>query len=247
MMKNLKVGALAARVGITVRTLHHWDEIGLLVPSHRTDAGHRGYGTEDIVRLQHIMSLRGLGLSLEEIGRVLDDPRASIVDAVERQLERIDSSLRELSRLRDRLERVRELAGNTDETAIEAFLDAIQESVKVEKYYTEAQRNELEARAAELGKEGLRQAERDWAEVIAAFKEARSSGVDAADPTLDPWVEKWNTLIQAFTGGNPGIEQSLGRLYQEEGSERASRGMLDAEVMAYAQEAIGLRREKRAQ
>lgn len=60
-----KVGELAAETGLTVRTLHHWDELGLLTPSERTGAGYRLYSDADVRRLYRIVALRGLGLSLE--------------------------------------------------------------------------------------------------------------------------------------------------------------------------------------
>ena len=62
-----RVGELAGQTGLTVRTLHYYDEIGLLSPSHRSDAGYRLYTAGDVVRLQQIRSLRHLGFALEEI------------------------------------------------------------------------------------------------------------------------------------------------------------------------------------
>ena len=69
--------------GVSVRTLHHYDEIGLLPPASRSDAGYRLYDDESLLRLQQILIGRTLGLSLQEIGRSLDDPdfdhRAALV------------------------------------------------------------------------------------------------------------------------------------------------------------------------
>ena len=69
-----KVGELARRTGLSVRTLHYYDEIGLLSPSQRTDGNHRLYDAVDVVRLQKIKSLRALGFSLREIRESLDRP-----------------------------------------------------------------------------------------------------------------------------------------------------------------------------
>src|SRR4051794_29342440 len=69
-----RVGELAKATGLTVKTLHHYDEIGLLRPSGHTDAGHRLYCKRDLGRLQQILSLRLLGFSLEQIGDALSDP-----------------------------------------------------------------------------------------------------------------------------------------------------------------------------
>src|SRR5215207_9287185 len=63
----LKVGELARRTGLTIRTLHHYDEIGLLKPSQHTDSGHRLYAAGDVARLQQVISLRQLGFTLLEV------------------------------------------------------------------------------------------------------------------------------------------------------------------------------------
>src|SRR5581483_4449475 len=71
---GMKVGELAKRTGLSIRTLHYYDEIGLLHPSKLTGSRHRLYGPGELVRLQQIKSLRQLGLSLEEIRECLDSP-----------------------------------------------------------------------------------------------------------------------------------------------------------------------------
>ena len=67
------VGAVAALTGVSVRTLHHYDHIGLVVPSVRTPAGYRGYTDADIERLHLVLVYRAVGLQLEEIRTLLDD------------------------------------------------------------------------------------------------------------------------------------------------------------------------------
>src|ERR1700749_2444310 len=66
------VGHLARAAGLTVRTLHHWDEIGLLRPAQRSGAGHRRYSDADVARLFRIVALRRLGLSLDAVGAALE-------------------------------------------------------------------------------------------------------------------------------------------------------------------------------
>ena len=82
-MTALTVGQLAGRFGITVRTLHHYDDIGLLRPSRRSPAGYRLYTEDDITRLQHVVVYRRLGFALEEIALLLAHP-----DSVEQHLRR---------------------------------------------------------------------------------------------------------------------------------------------------------------
>lgn len=82
-----RVGALAQASGLTVRTLHHYDHIGLLTPSGRTAAGHRAYSDDDLARLYRISLLRRLGFPLGQIAAVLDDPRWQLGPAVQRHLD----------------------------------------------------------------------------------------------------------------------------------------------------------------
>ncbi|HZN72263.1 MAG TPA: MerR family transcriptional regulator [Micromonosporaceae bacterium] len=118
-MVTKQVGELATATGLTVRTLHYYEEIGLLVPSGRSHAGHRRYDDGDVARLYRICLLRRLGLSLAEIGRALDDPAWSLHAAMSAHLGELDRRLEAAGRLRTRLAALRESAaadcGLTDE------------------------------------------------------------------------------------------------------------------------------------
>src|SRR5213080_4127982 len=105
--QSWKVGELAARTGLTVRTLHHYDAIGLLSPSGRTGSnhgsGHRLYTAADVARLQQVLALKQLGFGLEQIREYLSradyDPRR----VVRLHLERVCGQADELRRLSERL------------------------------------------------------------------------------------------------------------------------------------------------
>jgi len=88
------VGEVAHISGVTVRTLHHYDEIGLLCPSGRTEAGYRWYADPDLERLQQVLYYRELGFGLDEVAAILDDPRMDALEHLRRQhrllTERID-------------------------------------------------------------------------------------------------------------------------------------------------------------
>ena len=89
----LTVGELARRCGMTVRTLHHYDAIGLLQPASRSGAGYRPYARADVERLHRIRALRQLGLSLTDIGIALSGPQQPLADVVDRQIAQIDREL----------------------------------------------------------------------------------------------------------------------------------------------------------
>lgn len=99
-----KVGELARASGLTVRTLHHYDHIGLLRPSARTSAGHRLYSPADVARLYRVTLLRRLGFPLEQIGSVLDDPEWQLEPAVRRHLAQARERAASYGRLSGQLE-----------------------------------------------------------------------------------------------------------------------------------------------
>jgi MerR family transcriptional regulator, thiopeptide resistance regulator len=108
-----KIGELARETGLTVRTLHHYDQLGLLSPRSRTEGGHRCYTREDVGRLHRIVALRSLGISLEEIGGLLDGGE-DLADLLRRQLVVIDERVRLALDLRAR---ITELLGGLDRNA----------------------------------------------------------------------------------------------------------------------------------
>ncbi|WP_030621776.1 MerR family transcriptional regulator [Streptomyces sclerotialus] len=103
------VGQVAGIAGVTVRTLHHYDGIGLLSPSARSRAGHRRYDDADLDRLQRILFYRELGFPLDQVAALLDDPDADPQDHLRRQHELLTA----------RIEKLRKMAAAV-ETAMEA-------------------------------------------------------------------------------------------------------------------------------
>jgi DNA-binding transcriptional MerR regulator len=100
----LKVGELARCTGLTVRALHHYDDIGLLHPSGRSDAGYRLYNATDLERLHTIQALRHLGLPLDDIQKALAEHGQSLPDVIARQLEALDRDIEKALQLRSQLQ-----------------------------------------------------------------------------------------------------------------------------------------------
>ncbi len=109
---DYSVGQVGELLGITVRTLHHYDEIGLLVPSSRSAAGYRLYSHADLTRLQHIVVYRRLAFSLEEIKTLLDADLGDIEDHLRRQRAAVSGRLDELHALVTALDRALETVMN---------------------------------------------------------------------------------------------------------------------------------------
>jgi DNA-binding transcriptional MerR regulator len=224
MRKQLwKVGDLAARTGLTVRALHHYDQIGLLSPSGRTGSnhasGHRLYTAADVARLQQILSLKQLGFGLEQIREYLArddyDPRR----VVRLHLERVRGQADELQRLADRLAALADALDRAETVSADEFLFTIREMAMIEKYYTPEQLEALRKRREEGGPEmegAIQKAPQMWAELHADVKAAMDAGVEPTDPRAQELAKRWWSLVSAFTGGDEGIYRSLRAMYQNE-------------------------------
>jgi DNA-binding transcriptional MerR regulator len=235
------VGALAKASGITVRTLHHWDAIGLLVPAERAGNGYRRYGAADVARLYRILALRRLGLSLEEIAAALDREGPALEAAVRAHLARVEDQLTAVTALRDRLVRILDALGSDAGPSSRQLIETIEVMTMHEQYYTPEQLEQLAARREALGEEGMRKAQDDWAQLIAEVEAERERGTDPGDPKVQALVDRWQALIQAFTGGDAGITASLKHMYSEQGAEQASRGAMSAELQEYVGKAMAAR------
>jgi DNA-binding transcriptional MerR regulator len=232
----MRTGELAAATGLTVRTLHHYDEIGLLVPS-RSAAGHRRYRDADVRRLYRIVALRQLGFSLPEVAALMDggglDPR----DVVRRQLAELERHMREQESLRQRLNVVLAAFEGAAEPSAQELIDIMEAMHRMERYYTPEQRAKLAERSQQLGEEGLERGQKAWAELISAMDLERQRGTDPADPRVQELRRRWQQLIDEMTGGDEGIRQSMQRMFETEGPQAASGGAMNADLWAYVKRA----------
>lgn len=217
MEATLKVGELARRSGMTVRTLHHYDEIGLLSPSTRTPSGHRLYGPTEIRRLQQIASLRQIGLPLEEIRDCLARPEYSLESVLDLHATRIREQIGQQEELFALVERLRDRVRAADGIDVDEVLETIEMTVRYEKYFSSDQLNWLEERREAVGPERMQSAQEDWADLYADFGRAMDGGLDPSSDEVQALVARSAALIREFTGGNPEIARSLGRLYEAEG------------------------------
>lgn len=230
----MKVGELAKRTGISVRTLHHYDEIGLVSPSHRTESGHRLYGREEIVRLQQVLSLRQLGFPLDEIRELLARRDFDAQGLVRNHIERLRRQIAAQQELCARLEAV---AAHYESASADEFIQAIEVMTMFDKYYSKEQLDALAKRREMFGEEKIREVQEEWPRLIAAVREEMQRGTDPGDPKVQALAKRWMELVEMFTGGDPGILQSVKNLYQGEPQFAARQG-LDAGMSEYVQKAL---------
>lgn len=212
----------ARRAGVTVRALHHYDRLGLLRPARRTAAGYRLYVDADFARLQQIVTLKFIGLSLKQIGEMLRADAGDLRTALRLQREILEEKgrrLRRAVRAVEQAERVLERDGRVAPGTFARIIEVIEMQNNTDwmmRYYSEGARKKIEERAAAMGQEAIEQSQRDWARLISEVREAARAGVDPASERAQELAARWQALIEAFTGGDAEVTEGLRRLYADQ-------------------------------
>jgi DNA-binding transcriptional MerR regulator len=195
----LKVGELARRTGLTIRTLHHYDEIGLLKPSLHTESGHRLYTGREVARLQQVISLRQLGFSLEEIGACLVRRDFSPLEVVELHLARLREQIGLQQRLCARLEAIAAHFRAAGEVSAEEFLRTIEAMTMMEKLYTPEQMKQFQEAAGQVGPEEIKAVEEGWTALLSEVRANRD--LDPASPQAQALGQRWEELLERTMRG----------------------------------------------
>lgn len=193
---GLTVGRTAALVGVSVKTLHHWDAVGLVRPSGRTWAGYRVYSGDDVARLHRVLVYRELGFPLAEIGRILDDPDTDAREHLRRQRAQLLDRIDRLRTMVGAVERMLAASGTgmrlTAEQQVEIF-GADWEPARVaeaeERWGDSEQWAQYAQRAAEMTPD-------DWREVADATTTLNADLAAACRAGLAPGTEDANALAE---------------------------------------------------
>ena len=219
---RLKVGELAKRSGLTVRTLHHYHAIGLLMPSARADNGYRLYDRDDIARLHQIQALRRFGLSLAEIGDYLNQPGTPLVEIVAKQIALLDHQLAQTAQLRERLVHLHaQLAAGT-EPELADWLTTLELMTVYDKYFSE---EEL-ARLPMYQKSQAGDAE--WIALVDEVRALHDAGVPAEDERPRALASRWMKLLVRDTNNDPRLLAKLNLMHEQEPAMQSKIGISTA-------------------
>ncbi|MFF3767145.1 MerR family transcriptional regulator [Streptomyces sp. NPDC001922] len=218
---SYSVGQVAGFAGVTVRTLHHYDEIGLLSPSARSRAGHRRYDDADLGRLQQILFYRELGFPLDEVAALLDDPGVDPQEHLRRQHGLLSARIARLQAMAAAVEHAME-AGKmgitlTPEERFEVFGDQ-----DPEQYADEVQRRwgdtdayrESQRRAASYTKEDWLRIKAEGEENTAAFVALIEAGTAPdSEAAMDLAEEHRQQIGRNFYACDHAFHTCLGEMY----------------------------------
>ncbi|MBZ0329770.1 MerR family transcriptional regulator [Halomonas sp. ANAO-440] len=215
----LRIGELAKRSGLTVRTLHHYDDIGLLVPSTRSEAGYRLYSRRDIARLHRIQALRSLGMSLTDIGDLLDRPEPPLADIVERQIGMLEERIAQQIRLRDRLQRLHRQFADAEEPDLAEWLDTLELMTMYDRYFSRDELDRLPLYHANTD------CQAEWNALIREAETLLQLGVSPAATEARDLATCWMAKLERDTAGDPTLLDKLNVMHANEPSVQEQLGI----------------------
>lgn len=220
---EMTVGAAAASVGVSVRTLHHWDRIGLVRPSDRTPAGYRTYSATDIGRVHRVLVYQALGFSLAKIATLLDDPAVDELEQLRRQRDLLDERIAGLRRMADAVDGI--LAARASGTTLTAHEQAElfgrgwredwADEARV-RWGASEQWAQFEENAAVLSAERRAELHRNGEAVYAALAAAKRSSVEPGSLQADELAEQHRAMIGRLFDCSPSMHVCLARLYDDD-------------------------------
>ncbi len=216
--KTWQIGPLATATGLTVRTLHHYDHLGLVQPSARSGAGYRLYDESDVERLYRVLALRQLGLGLREIADVIDGQRP-IGELLDQHRAQLDRQLVAIRTLRAQLNTVAAVADELGRAPVTDFLELIRRVITVndtvKKYFSDEQLADLAERREQQGEQAVENVQAAWPDLITRVQRAVDAGTDPASSEAQQLAGEWMGLLEQFHGGDEGLRESLYRMQAE--------------------------------
>ena len=229
----LKVGELARHSGLTVRTLHHYDEIGLLKPTGRSDSGYRLYSRADVARLHGVQALRHLGLALADIGAMLDGQGASPAMILEQQVRALDRQIDQATELRERLGVMQFALSHGDEPDMASWLETLALMATYGKYFSAAELKII------LG--NWKRIEGDWQPLVDAVRGAMNRGLGPDALEVQPLAHRWMGLMLRWMDGNFDLIDRWGDMYDKEPSTHNGPSAPASDMVAFIRSAIDTR------
>lgn len=206
----IQVGELAKRAGITVRTLHHYEQTGLLLPSARSAAGYRLYNLADVQRLHMIQTLAKAGLELAEIRDFLEQRSLSLAELLDGQITLLDKQLRSIHTLRNRLVELR--TGLTDDATpdLESWLQTLELMNMYDRWFS---KEELQQLPFAVEKEALADI---WAGLVTEVKHLLEQNVSVTDARASDLASRWMGRLEQDTAGKPEFLTRLNEMHSVE-------------------------------
>ena len=228
----LKVGELARRSGVTVRALHHYDSVGLLCPSGRSESGYRLYSRDDVARLHGIQTLRRMGLSLGDVAQLLDGGTVTLAAILAQQIDTLDREIVQAKALRERLAVMQIILARGGQPEIDDWLASLAMMSTFEQYFSAAE--------LKLIFERWKSSAAEWPPLVQAIRDAMARGVPPDSIELQPLARRWMDVSARWMNGDVALLMRWRSMLLEQPGLPLPGGM-DRALYDYVDQAIQVR------
>ncbi|MFP6559961.1 SAM-dependent methyltransferase [Paraburkholderia sp. B3] len=203
---RLKIGELAKKAGLSVRALHHYDAIGLLSPSQRTDGGARLYGRDDLIRLHRIEALKRFGYSLPDIKASLDGQLVGTpLQILRRQIAELDAQALRAQRLSRHLQHLVDMVASGSETPATDWLNTLELMNMYQRHLNDEELDTLFA----SGPDTVTPTDPSWIELIDEVRHAMQQALPADSDAAEALAWRWTRLVIRLTRNDPTLATKL--------------------------------------
>lgn len=219
----LTVGAASSLIGVSVRTLHHWDHIGLVSPSGRTSTGYRLYSAGDVARIHRVLVYRELGFSLTEVGDILDDPSVNESAHLERQRELLTERIDHLQQMVCAVDQMMEAQAMNKKLTPQEQSEIFGQDWNPE-YQREAEERwgetdqwkQSQQRAAKMSQEDWQRIKADGDQLNQDLAQAARDGVEPGSGQANQLAERHRESIGQFYDCTHSMQVCLATMYTED-------------------------------
>ena len=208
----MKIGELAKHAGLTVRTLHHYDSIGLLSPPARSRGGFRAYGKSEIIRLYRIQALKQLGCSLPEIAALLKTPQLSPLQMISQQLSLLDAQSLRINAQRRKLRSLGEEISRGTDAGLSDWLQILELTALYEKHFSAAELRRLRVHRQKAAVDLYA----EWPKLISLVQAAIDRKLVPESDEAQALALRWMQLAAQTTGNQPSLARKLRAVQQAE-------------------------------
>jgi DNA-binding transcriptional MerR regulator len=234
----LKVGQLAALTGVSVRTLHHYDEIDLVKPSARSDAGYRLYTDRDLERLQQVLFYRALGFALEHVARIVSDPKFDRTKALHEHRARLVEDAKKTKAMLDLVDKTLASIEKGQTMEPKDMFTGFEEEAKARWGKTDAYA-ESARRTKTYGKDDWARISKDAEEISRALAEVMRAGIAPSDARAMDLAERHREHIDRwFYACTSEIHVGLGEMYVADERFAANYEKIEKGLAAFFRDAI---------
>lgn len=239
MREMLKIGEVAELTGLTVRTLRYYDQINLFSPSVYTDVGHRLYDKSDLFRLQQILSLKYIGLSLEDIQTYLSSDNYNVIDILSVQVQKLKDNIQVQQNLLNELINIQIALHNEQGISIDELIKLLGVmKMNREDYFSKEQLDQMRSQYENMDKNELKASEEKFNLLMTDIRDCMEKGIPTTDEKVQGLVSQWKDMLNHFAPKNDSEFMKSAEEFHKDNPDNKLQYGVDKDIYIYINKAL---------